>query len=320
LWSDGRTAQNIVVTVAGTYTLTVRDAGNCQSEESNGIEVKTFTTPPKPVIEKLGSTTLCGTNTVGLLAPLGFSVYTWTPGGQRTAGITVAAAGSYAVRVGQADNCLSVASDPVVVITTGQPCTLTVDPVNQPPVIASARATTTIGGRIVLPLAGLISDPDNAINPASLRIAKLPASGAKAEIILARQELVVDYAGVDFAGQETVTVQICDVSASCSQQQIVIDITGAVKVYNVITPNGDGLNDGLYIEYIAILEEARNNTVRIFNRWGDLLYEAENYNNGTISFKGIATNGDPIPTGTYFYRIDFKSGLPPVTGYFSIRR
>jgi hypothetical protein len=51
-----------------------------------------------------------------------------------------------------------------------------------------------------------------------------------------------------------------------------------------------------------------------------VVYEAENYNNTTIAFRGLSTSGDPIPSGTYFYRIDFRSGIPVKTGFFSLRR
>jgi gliding motility-associated-like protein len=259
-------------------------------------------------------------NTSALLAPSGFLIYQWS-NGQTTQGISVSTAGTYSVVVGNAANCLSTASTATTIASTGQPCTggPTIDPNNKPPVIVAAKVNTAIGGKIILSLAELISDPDNSIDFTTLRIVQPPASGAVATIN-ASQELTIDYGGIQFSGQETLTLQVCDVSASCSQQQIIIDVTGEIKVYNAISPNGDGLNDALFIEYISIIDEAKNNTVRIFNRWGDVVYEAENYNNTTIAFRGLSTSGDPIPSGTYFYRIDFRSGIPVKTGFFSLRR
>jgi gliding motility-associated-like protein/uncharacterized repeat protein (TIGR01451 family) len=59
---------------------------------------------------------------------------------------------------------------------------------------------------------------------------------------------------------------------------------------NVITPNGDGIND---LWRIKGLNKFESNRVIIFNRWGDHLYERENYQNDW------AATG--IVSGTYYY-------------------
>lgn len=59
---------------------------------------------------------------------------------------------------------------------------------------------------------------------------------------------------------------------------------------NVITSDGDGINDRLSFEYLSFYP---NNEVFIFNRWGQLLYSAKNYDN---SWDGIE-----FDEGTYFY-------------------
>ena len=48
-----------------------------------------------------------------------------------------------------------------------------------------------------------------------------------------------------------------------------------VDVVNVITPNGDGVHDTLEIRG---LENYPNNTVRIYNRWGVMVYQTKAYN------------------------------------------
>ncbi|NOS91405.1 MAG: T9SS type B sorting domain-containing protein [Cyclobacteriaceae bacterium] len=288
--------------------------------ESSRTQVKAIINNiSKPTLNASGTISLCQGASFLLSAPIGFTQYAWS-NGALTQQVLVTASGSFSVTVGNG-TCTSESSDVVTFNFTTEPCGggVIVDPNNKPPVIASAKASTTIGGKIILPLAGLLSDDNNNLDIASLRIVVPPLSGAQASIN-ANQELVIDYANVNFSGQETVTVQVCDLNVSCSQQQITVDVTGQVFVYNALSPNGDGLNEVLFIEYIALLEEAKNNTVRIFNRWGDVVYEAENYNNTSIAFRGISTSGDAIPAGTYFYRIDFKSGLPAKTGFFSLRR
>ena len=51
-------------------------------------------------------------------------------------------------------------------------------------------------------------------------------------------------------------------------------------VPNAFTPkNGDVLND-IYIPKLAFYEAGMNYTLRIYNRWGELLFETDNPNEG----------------------------------------
>lgn len=78
-----------------------------------------------------------------------------------------------------------------------------------------------------------------------------------------------------------------------------------IIVYNGFTPDGDGLNDNWVIENIDIYE---NNTVTIFNRWGNKVWSTSNYNNTTNSWDGKGTNGTVLTSGTYFYVIELENG------------
>jgi gliding motility-associated-like protein len=78
-----------------------------------------------------------------------------------------------------------------------------------------------------------------------------------------------------------------------------------IVIHNVITPNGDGLNDTWDIDCIEIFPE---NSVRIFNRWGDVVNTFENYNNKDIVWEGTNSKGEILPDGTYFYLLNIKNG------------
>ncbi len=70
----------------------------------------------------------------------------------------------------------------------------------------------------------------------------------------------------------------------------------------VLTPNDDG-GDGLNDEFrINCIEELSQNHLEVYNRWGQLVFEADNYDN---TWKGTAQNGDMLPEGPYYYVIDF---------------
>ncbi|WP_396150773.1 gliding motility-associated C-terminal domain-containing protein, partial [Flavobacterium sp.] len=87
----------------------------------------------------------------------------------------------------------------------------------------------------------------------------------------------------------------------------------AIVIHNAFTPNGDALNQYFSIENIENTECYTSNTVEIYNRWGVLVYEVENYNNNDRRFEGISegratlNKNAELPTGTYFYIINYTT-------------
>lgn len=65
---------------------------------------------------------------------------------------------------------------------------------------------------------------------------------------------------------------------------------------DVITPNNDGFNDVLLITCIEAFPE---NHFTVFNRWGQIVYEAFNYDNNWSGTYNI--DKGPLPDGTYIY-------------------
>ncbi len=317
VWSDGSTLQDIVVNASGNYSVVVTDGSGCTSEPSDAVTVTANTTPAKPIVDVFGSTALCGTNTVGLLAPSGFAIYQWS-GGQTTQGFNVSAAGTFSVIVGNASNCLSIASDVITVTSTGQPCATT-GGTNSPPVIAAETLSVQIEGRLEEDLTPFLSDPDNNLDFASLRVINNETSKSIPASIDAAYSLIIDYIGNPFTGEDRVTIEICDLAGSCAQQFINIDVVGGVEVFNAVTPDGDGLNDFLFIKYIDVVEGAAKNKVTILNRWGDVVYEIEDYDNLSRIFSGQTNSGKDLPSGTYFYKIDFSQGSP-ISGFITLKR
>ncbi len=71
-----------------------------------------------------------------------------------------------------------------------------------------------------------------------------------------------------------------------------------LKFYSGITPNGDGVNDSWIIDNI---EQFPDNTVQIFNRWGNEVWVGEKYDNSNVVWEGLSKNGVEMTTATYFY-------------------
>ncbi|MGB6153192.1 MAG: gliding motility-associated C-terminal domain-containing protein [Pricia sp.] len=99
-----------------------------------------------------------------------------------------------------------------------------------------------------------------------------------------------------------------------------------ISIFNVITPNGDGIHDTLTI---SGLENYPDNSIRIYNRWGVLVYGTQAYNTQGNVFKGtsegrVTVDTDRnLPVGTYFYILDYKNNLDEkktISGYLYINR
>lgn len=73
-----------------------------------------------------------------------------------------------------------------------------------------------------------------------------------------------------------------------------------INVAEAITPNGDGVNDTWVIYNI---ENHPNHAIRVFNRWGDEVFSARNYQN---NWDGHYVNkSNALPSGSsYYYQID----------------
>ncbi|WP_026231634.1 gliding motility-associated C-terminal domain-containing protein [Neolewinella persica] len=100
----------------------------------------------------------------------------------------------------------------------------------------------------------------------------------------------------------------CDALLSTATLFIRSTLGNAEIVYNAISPNGDGMNDLFVfdqIERCPVMFPERE--IIIFNRWGDILFEARPYNN---DWDGTNAQGVPIPEGTYYYvlRLDVGEG------------
>ncbi|WP_164969577.1 gliding motility-associated C-terminal domain-containing protein [Aquirufa rosea] len=86
-----------------------------------------------------------------------------------------------------------------------------------------------------------------------------------------------------------------------------------------ITPNGDGKNDKLVIEGITGLK----NKLSIFNRWGNLVFEKENYSNdwgGEYLTSDSSSDSKLLPDGIYYYVIDFYGQKENISTYVLINR
>lgn len=92
-----------------------------------------------------------------------------------------------------------------------------------------------------------------------------------------------------------------------------------VKVPEVFSPNYDGVNDYLVIKGIFDYPE---NDLKVFNRWGSVVYDATSYRNDWygVSNEGAILDKTELPVGTYYYILDLKDGSKPLKGFIYLTR
>ncbi len=119
------------------------------------------------------------------------------------------------------------------------------------------------------------------------------------------------------ASPVTITVYATDINGNVGSAPATITFPIPITATQVITPNGDGINDTWVVENIT---NHQNSVVRVFNRWGSLVYSAKNYQN---DWDGKLNGSDvTVPDGgSYYYQIDLKgTGNVDSEGWLYISR
>jgi gliding motility-associated-like protein len=104
-------------------------------------------------------------------------------------------------------------------------------------------------------------------------------------------------------GTTTYTVTATDQSSGCMSvafQTVTVNQAGDcfLNYYSGITPNGDGHNDSWVIDGIDSLSGAY---VEIYNRWGQKIWDGNNYDNVNVVWRGTDKNQNALTDGTYYF-------------------
>ncbi|MCP4120665.1 MAG: T9SS type B sorting domain-containing protein, partial [Bacteroidetes bacterium] len=115
------------------------------------------------------------------------------------------------------------------------------------------------------------------------------------------------------------TVQVVDDNGCTALASgLVEDAANCLEMRNVITPDGDGANEEFVIKCLSSFPD---NTLEIFNRWGQMVYETDNYDN---TWSGTSQREKDLPEGGYFfvfrYRDEQSGDLQQLKGSITILR
>ncbi len=111
---------------------------------------------------------------------------------------------------------------------------------------------------------------------------------------------VFDYfPDIGFIGVDSFHYEICNQACNfCDEATVILTINlGEGEENAIITPNGDGRNDDFAPE---VIYQFPNNQFRVFNRWGEKVYEEYNYIGG---WYGKNQKGEDLPEATYYYNL-----------------
>ena len=305
-------------TPAGTYTIVYQicdklNSGNCATTTATVVvgtptitaDPDTFTittgTSTKSVLDndKIGTATAT-TNTVSISVVTGATPKqpgTNTPTLDSDGKVTVpnnTPAGTYTIVYQICDklnsgNCATTTATVVVGTTT---------PTAPVPVAVDDRATTPLNTPVTINVLG--NDTPEGATP---NVTTNPANGS----VSVNSDGSIEYRPhTNFAGTDTFVYELCNASG-CATATVTVEVIKSIVVYNAISLSSDK-NDHFHI---AGIESYPNNVVRIYNRWGVKVWEAEHYDNIRNVFKGIS-NGrvtveapNKLPQGTYYYVIEY---------------
>ncbi len=181
---------------------------------------------------------------------------------------------------------------------------------------------------IAVSAANFLGCTGNAVH--SLEVAPLPVVATQSAQIIVSNEVelpvtyspgVVSYAWTPPGGlsctdcphpvarpqfTQTYTVTATDNNTCTATAEVTVSVVCTNENYfvpNTFSPNGDGMNDVFYPRGRGL---ARVQSMRVFNRWGQLVFERKNFmaNDPSSGWDG-KMRGQPLPSDAYVYVIEF---------------
>ena len=200
--------------------------------------------------------------------------------------------------------------------------TINVIPVNDAPVAVNDTLSTTNDDLLMSNVTENDYDPDGTLN-ATVTPIENPVHGT----LNMNADGSFTYMPEEFyVGLDQFRYQLCDAQdpTLCSEALVILQVQpGLLIVPKGFSPNGDSNDDEWMIRGI---EGYPQNSVTVFNRWGNLVFKTRGYNNSGVKLwsgeanQGTRAGGNKLPDGTYFYVIDLGDGQKPYSGYVVLKR
>jgi gliding motility-associated-like protein len=294
-----------------TQTLTITAANDGINEGANG-ETITITIPPDttnpcasqvpqtivihikdlmPIVAQASDTTICLGSSTSISASStgggGAIAYAWSAGlgNGPTKNVTPITTTSYVVTV--TDNCGSTADTDTATVTV----------LASLPQLAPLSDVTVCQG-------------SNAALPTIITGGYTPYGVVWTEFLPSVDSVIVinsslsQINSVQMGGIFIVTITDKCLKSDNDTVMVTVDDC-ALNIPNIVTPNGDGVNDALYFKN---LDKYPNSSIAVFNRWGNRIMESSNYNNQWVP---------DVVDGVYYFILTVSDGRN-FSGYFQV--
>lgn len=324
LWSTNETTDTIYVTSPGTYSISATDTNACTFSATHHLSVF-----PNPVFT-LDDALVCNQTEHTIQGPTGTYNYAWS-NGALTQNIMVNQSGQYSLTVTDENSCnstqtanidfgtitdISLGNDTVfceniftLVLTPGNNFTtyLWNTGQNTPSIQANQAGTYSV----------TVSDDVSCTANASISVSVLPLSPINLgeDISICNIESLILDAGLNIGNYQYTWSNGTQTSSTIVNQAGIywvkygdencivsdtIEVIGCpdIVVPNVFTPNGDGYNDRFIPEASAI----ENFVMKIYNRWGTLIFETTDYIEGWDG----KINEKEVSDGVYYWIIQYQ--------------
>jgi gliding motility-associated-like protein len=324
LWQDNSTADQFDVNTSGRYWVRLTNEFNCSARDTINILYK-----PIPKFTLGNDTVLCNKKVLTINEGVPGSNYLWNTG-STSSSISIQQAGLYWLQVDEAGclwrDSISISVKPSPVIDIGKDTTLCT---GQTLILSAANSNATYlwqdgseqsdfsvmeAGRYTVkvdingcdttgvitvkyddkPIVNLGNDTTICITQKLLLDASYPQATYQWQDGSTGSQFLVSTAG-------QYSVQISNRCGTMNQSVIVKyeNCACQVSVPNAFTPNNDGINDIFKPKFICSLS---NYSSKIFNRWGQLIFESHDMSQG---WDGYFQN-QPQPSGTYVWVIQYQ--------------
>lgn len=268
---------------AGIYHVEVLDSFGCTINDTVSVSVLS-----RPTVSAPAAQIVCPGDSVTFDGGTGYNSYSWSSG-QSTQMITVSAPGSYNLTVTQSG--FSCPSNPIPFILQNHPSPAT-------PVISfngMMLTSSTASSYQWYYENGLLSGENSeSLDPYTYDSGIFGVE-------------VTDANGCIAYGDTTIILQI--------RQE---DIPKGLAPNS--SPTQAGVANFDYTRfYIFGIDGFPNNKLTVYNRYGNVVYEAEPYT-ASNPWDGSNMDGNSLPAGTYFYILDLQDGTEPLSGSILLTR
>lgn len=355
VWNPGGIIGNSITVSPITnqnYTITGTDVAGCSNTAIASVSVNS-----NPTLS-VNNLTICS-GQIATLTASGANNYTWMPSGITGSQFTISAVSNFTANVlGANGTCSSsasayidVLSPPIIsvnnaTICSGQSATLFVSGANSYTWNNGTSGTVNIVNPVQTSTYSVVgySMPCNSTSSASVIVNPLPNIVLNSINTCLGKPLILNSAGgtnyvwngpdnftsnsatvtipvTNLLHSGNYTINVIDNNGCSNRQSLFVEINKCaceVFIPEGFSPNNDGAHDAFVVSCI----ENKEASVQIFNRWGNLVYTIDKYNNdwsGKCN-TGLLAADTELPSGTYYYIIKISDEDNTRTGFLTLWR